>query len=155
LSDIIKNIVEIVENNFPDDSYFLVDIIVKGPEGNKKVVILIDRDNGIDIETCSSISRIVSENLDALDLFKEKYILEVSSPGVDFPLKSTRQYRKNIGRKIKILLNDNLSYTGELKQVDEKGICISKENENQKHSTIDTFISFKDIKKTKVLVTFK
>ncbi len=155
MSEITKNIKKIVENSFPDDSYFLVDIQVKGSRGNIKVVILIDRDNGIDIDTCSSISRAVSEDINSIGLIEDDYTLEVSSPGVDFPLKSTRQFRRNIGRKIKIILNDNLSHTGELIQVDKQGICIKKENVKLKHSADDTFIQFKDIKITKVLVTFK
>lgn len=155
MNGLVNNIAKIVEENFPDDSYFLVDLAIKGGRGNEKVVILIDGDQGVDIETCSKMSRVVSEELDRLDVLKEKYTLEVSSPGIDYPLSSIRQYKKNIGKHIVIMLHDNKNLRGKLIGVDDQGIRIIYEDGGKKKPPYDTYIAFKDITKSKVLVTFK
>jgi ribosome maturation factor RimP len=155
LNELVSDIAKIVEGNFPDESYFLVDLTIKGGRGNEKVVILIDCDQGVDIETCSKISRVVSEELDRMDMLKESYTLEVSSPGVDYPLKSVRQYKKNIGKHMMLTLHDNKCLRGELILVDDQGIRIKNENGGKKKPPYDTYIPFNEIKKSKVLVTFK
>lgn len=155
LNKLAGDIAKIVEDNLPDESYFLVDLVLKGARGNEKVIILIDGDRGIDIETCSKISRVVSEKLDGLDILNDRYTLEVSSPGVDFPLKSVRQYKKNIGKQVRILLHDNKNIHGELLQVDDQGITIRNTEGGKKKSPPDISIPFDDITKAKVLVTFK
>lgn len=155
LNKLAGDIAKIVEDNLPDESYFLVDLAVKGARGQEKVVILIDGDRGIDIETCSRISRVVSEELDQLDILTDRYTLEVSSPGVDFPLISVRQYKKNIGKQMRILLHDNKNIHGELLHVDDQGIMIRNAVGGKKKSPENISIPFGDIKKAKVLVTFK
>lgn len=155
LNELVSDIAKIVEGNFPDDSYFLVDLTIKGGRGNEKVVILIDGDQGVDIETCSKISRLVSEELDRIDVLKDSYTLEVSSPGVDYPLKSVRQYKKNIGKNMMVMLHDHKDIHGELIQVDDQGITIKNEGGGKKKAPHDTYIPYNDIRKAKVLVTFK
>lgn len=149
------NIAEIVQKNFPDDSYFLVDIKIQGSGGKEKIVILVDGDNGISIDTCSSISRAVSNALDGMDIFDGEYTLEVSSPGIDFPLKSVRQYRKNQGKQIMIVFHDNKNLRGELVRVDDQGVGIKKERGSKKESSSEIYIPYNEIKKSKILVTFK
>lgn len=151
----MEDIARIVQDNFPDDSYFLVDIKVRGNPGNEKIVVLVDGDRGIDMETLSAVSRSISGALDRMDLFSKGYSLEVSSPGVDYPLKSVRQYRKNIGKKLMVVLNDQRSVRGELTEADDDGIIIRHEQRAKKQPAVDDRIQYADIKKSKVLVTFK
>jgi ribosome maturation factor RimP len=138
----------------PDDSFFVVDVKLTGKRGNEKVVILIDGDEGISVDICADISRSVSEELELLNMFEESYTLEVSSPGLDFPLTSERQYSKNIGRQLKIDLLSGERIKGDLKGADNSGITLNiktgKKTENE-----DLFIPFSDIKSSKVLVAFK
>lgn len=155
MDGLIDDIARIVKDNFPDESYFLVDIQVKGNRGNEKIVVLVDGDQGVDMETVSAISRVVSGELDRMDIFGEGYTLEVSSPGVDFPLQSIRQYRKNIGKSILVVLQDNKNVRGELLDADDQGISIRLEQGAKKQTPVDTYIAYHDIKKSKVLVTFK
>ena len=86
---------EIVSKHLPDESYYLVDVqlVEKGPKS--QLTILIDADHGVSIEACAKVSRQVAEEIEAKELLSEAYILEVSSPGLDFPLSSKRQYTKN------------------------------------------------------------
>jgi ribosome maturation factor RimP len=91
-----------------------------------------------------------------MDIPAKRYTLEVSSPGIDHPLKLRRQYIKNTGKTVKIVLNNNEVKKGRLTKVEENELVIETEvKEKKKKVRYDRFtIPFKDIKKTKVVVTF-
>lgn len=144
----------ITEGYLPDDSFFVVDVKLTGKRGNEKVVILVDGDEGISVDICADISRSVSEELELLNMFEESYTLEVSSPGLDFPLVSERQYYKNIGRQLKIDLINGDRVKGNLTGTDNSGITL-KIDAGKKKENEDLFIPFTDIKSSKVLVAFK
>ena len=149
-----EEIQRITVGYLPDDSFFVVDVKLTGKRGNEKVVILVDGDEGISVDTCADISRSVSEELESLNMFEESYTLEVSSPGLDFPLTSERQYNKNIGRQLKIDLISGERVKGDLTRTDNSGITL-KINTGKKKEDEDLFIPFSDIKSSKVLVAFK
>ena len=149
-----EEIQRITEGYLPDDSFFVVDVKLTGKRGNEKVVILVDGDKGVSVDICAKISRFVSDELELKNMFEESYTIEVSSPGIDFPLTSERQYNKNVGRQLKIDLLNGERIKGDLKGTDNSGItlnvCKGKKMENE-----DLFIPFSDIKSSKVLVAFK
>ncbi len=149
-----EEIQRITEGYLPDDSFFVVDVKLTGKRGNEKVVILVDGDEGISVDTCADISRSVSEELESLNMFEESYTLEVSSPGLDFPLTSERQYNKNIGRQLKIDLISGERVKGDLTRTDNSGITL-KINTGKEKEDEDLFIPFSKIKSSKVLVAFK
>ena len=79
----------------------------------------------------------------------------MSSPGIDRPLTDMRQYKKNIGRTVEVLLNDNSKIEGVLKDASESGISIEEKEGKGKKATIKiSNILFDQIKHTKVQVTF-
>jgi len=81
--------------------------------------------------------------------------LEISSPGIDEPLKLIRQYKKNIGRKIDITLNDESKKEGKLLSVTDNTVTIEQTiGKGKKAETLQTEISFAEIKQTKVLIVF-
>ena len=127
---------------------FLVDVKIKGNTGNQKVLIFIDGDNGISIDQCSKVSRAVGAEIEELELIDGKYTLEVSSPGLDFPITLHRQYVKNVGRGLMVETNDGEQIMGDLKSVDEEKITLSSKKEERQ-------ISIKEIKQSKVIVSFK
>lgn len=94
--------------------------------GKRKVFrIYIDKPEGVSIKDCTQVSRYLSEALDAKpDLIEGAYTLEVSSPGVDRPLKSVRDFERNIGRTLRITQTSGRPVTGVLKSVDEKNIFL-------------------------------
>ncbi|MFA0961696.1 ribosome maturation factor RimP [Roseivirga sp. BDSF3-8] len=155
MTDLKTHIANLVEENLPDESAFLVDIIIKGTNTGKKVLILIDGDQGVSIDTCADISRKVGNDLEENDLVDSAYTLEVSSPGLDHPLASIRQYRKNIGRRVRITLEDDKEAVGELLEVHDDKVLINKETKvKRKINKKETEIPFNDIRKTIVLVSF-
>jgi ribosome maturation factor RimP len=140
--------------------YFLVDLRIK-PTNNVKV--FLDGDLGITIEKCVQINRKLYKKLEEAAMFPSgDFSLEVSSAGLDEPLKLFRQYKKNIGRKVEVLLQDGSQKEGELKDVTEEGIVLevvtgkpsngklpSRKTEINSHSLL-----FNNIKSTKIQIVF-
>lgn len=135
---------------------FLVDLKVSGKSGPQKVVVLIDGDRGVGIDDCSKVSREMAAIIEEQDLISGKYILEVSSPGVDSPLKLPRQYPQHIGRKLKLNLTDGQEIKGMLKEVSESSLSVEKEaKKKDKESRAEIVeIPFNNIEKAKVLISF-
>lgn len=79
------------------------EVVVRGARGSRVVRVTVDReDGGIDIGTCARLSRALGQLLDERDLIDGKYTLEVTSPGADRPLRSARDFRRNLGRVVRI-----------------------------------------------------
>ena len=82
--------------------YELVDLEYIKEDGEWYLRFYIDSENGIQIEDCTTVSRALSAKLDEEDPIEDSYYLEVSSPGLDRPLKKESDFIKYIGKKIKI-----------------------------------------------------
>ena len=148
----IKNI---ITRKLADPNQFLVDVIVKGHKGPKKVLIIIDSDKGVTIDDCANLSREISKAFDDLQLFEDSYMLEVSTPGLDHPLRLARQYYKNIGRRVKVVTHQQ-AVEGKLVEVGEEKIKLEQEIGAGKHKETKIIeLSFLEIDKTFVLVSFK
>ena len=150
VSDILKE---------KSDSYFLVDVGVNQVSKGAKVTVFLDGDQGISIDSCAEVSQALSALLEEEDAMNGRYVLEVSSPGLDQPLKLHRQYVKNVGRSVKVLLQDNQTAKGTLLRVSEEAIELEPAAQGQKKKKKNEpiqnmHIPFNQIKKTNVLATF-
>lgn len=136
----------------PED-VFLVEIKIK-PINNIK--IYLDADAGLGIEKCIKINRALYKIMEEMAIYPDgDFSLEVSSPGVDEPLKLHRQYVKNMGREVEVLLNNEEKKTGKLINVSEADISIEfTEGKNKKAVVHQLTIPFADIKETIVLIKF-
>jgi ribosome maturation factor RimP len=134
-------------------SHFLVEVRIK-PTNNVKV--FIDADEGIILSQLIEYNRKLYKILDESGLFPPgEFSLEVSSPGLDEPLKKTRQYNKNIGRYVEVLLNDSTRKEGKLLEVTAEGILIETETGKGKKKEIKhESILLSDIKTTKIQIKF-
>ena len=152
--EIREEIRKIAENKLTDPGHFVVDVAVS-LRGKQKVLVFVDGDNGITIDDCANLSRAMSEELDRLPGLNERYVLEVSTPGVDHPLKFNRQYAKHIGRTLKVTLRDQ-SIDGKLVSVSNDAITLEQTlGTGKKKEVIIVEIKFSDIEKSFVLVSFK
>ena len=135
------------------DDIFLVEIKVK-PINNYK--IYLDADSGLGIEKCIKINRALYKHMEEMALYPEgDFSLEVSSPGIDEPLKMFRQYKKNVGRNVEITFNDASKKEGELLEVNENELVIKyTEGKGKKLVEHQPTIPFSEIKQTKVLIKF-
>ena len=100
--------------------------------GRRIIQFLVDTDDGITISQCAEISRQLGLEIDARGIINDPYDLEVSSPGIDKPLKLLRQYKKNIGRKYKVKYlqnNERRTFSGTLSSVEGDRITFMGEEE--------------------------
>jgi ribosome maturation factor RimP len=135
------------------DDIFLVDIKIK-PTNNIK--IFLDADSGLGIEKCIRINRALYKLMEEMAIYPDgDFSLEVSSPGIDEPLKMHRQYLKNIGREVEVTCNDDSKHTGKLITVNDDQLEIEfTEGKNKKAVLKQLAIAFTDIKQVKVLIKF-
>ncbi len=134
-----------------DSALFLVDLKIK-PGNNIK--IYLDGDSGVTIDAVSKINKVLYKQVEESGLFPDgNFSMEVSSTGVDEPLKFLRQYKKNIGRKVEVTLNEGGTKEGILKEATEAAIAI-EETIGKKKETKNTIIAFGEIKKTVVQIIF-
>lgn len=151
-----EHLKEIASRHLPGEDYFLVDVILKGLEQNQKVLILIDGDNGVNIDACANLSRAMAEELELEELFPDKYTLEVSSPGIDHPIVLPRQFEARIGKSLKLTLKDNNEITGKLLSAGEERINIDKiVKQGKKQITEEIEVPLAEIAKAMVQVSFK
>lgn len=135
------------------DDIFLVSVKIK-PINNFK--IYLDADGGLGIEKCIKINRALYKIMEEMGMYPDgDFSLEVSSPGIDEPLKLLRQYKKNMGRSVEVTTNDEEKKEGVLKEVTDDSVTIEQtEGKGKKAVTANTVISFADIKQTRVLIKF-
>lgn len=133
--------------------HFLVSLFIK-PTHNVKV--MIDGDKGITIEQCVRFNRRLVALIEEAGIFPPgEYSLEVSSPGVDEPLKLHRQYVKNIGRTVQALRIDQTSLTGVLKEVSNEAITLEyTEGKGKKAVVHQTTIPFTELHSVTVQIIF-
>jgi ribosome maturation factor RimP len=152
--ELAEEIKKIAENNLAPGQ-FIVDVLVSAKKGPKKVMILADGDQGFNIDDCAELSRQVAKVLDDTNLIEDQYLLEVSTPGIDHPLKLKRQYYKNIGRSLKVKIRNQI-IEGKLTAVSDETIRLEKETgSGKKKETESAEILIADIEKAFVLISFK
>ncbi len=122
------------------------------PTNNIKV--FLDADSGLDISKCATVNRKLYHAIEEQALYPDgDFSLEVSSPGIDEPLISMRQYRKNIGRTVEVTPIEGQAFSGQLKEVHDDRITLHIKG-TKKAPPQDIDISFDVIKTTIVQVTF-
>lgn len=133
--------------------YFCVSVRIK-PTNNIKV--FLDGDEGLPIERCVSFNRRLYKMIEEAGMYPEgEFSLEVSSPGLDEPLKLHRQYKKNIGRFIEVAFLDGTIKEGKLLEVAEADIIVEHtEGKGKKAVTQQLIIPFNQIKSTTVQIKF-
>ena len=134
-------------------AHFLVEIRIK-PTNNFKV--FIDADEGVNLAVLIEYNRKLYKFIEENSLYPDgDFSLEVSSPGLDEPLKMNRQYQKNVGRFVDVLLNDTSKKEGKLIEAKEDGIIIEYEiGKGKKKEIKQETILFTDIKHTKIQIKF-
>ncbi len=153
--DIKQEIEKLLQEIITQPELFVVDITLGTYNKSIKIAITLDGDEGVMIDQCVSVSRKLGNKMEELELMADAYILEVSSPGLDKPLLLQRQYPRNIGRKIKVVTKDAITYTGELTTVEPTFITVLDEKKiKSKVLTNLVAIPFDNIKSTTVIISF-
>ena len=132
--------------------YFLVNVTIK-PTNNIKV--FVDADQGAAIDQLSKINRALYKWVEENVFPNGDFSIEVSSPGLDEPLRMDRQYTKNIGRFVEVLLKTGIKKEGKLISTTENEIVVEEERgHGKKKELIQHKILKEEIKTTKIQVKF-
>ena len=149
-------VTQLVEEHLQASNSYLVDVAIK--PGNY-IVVEIDSDDSVSIDDCVALSQYIETHLDR-DV--EDYELEVGSAGITSPFKVLRQYQKNIGNEVEMLLKSGSKKVGVLTAVDLSGATISVEKKVKPEGakrpvmvTEEEKYPFEEIKYTKYLIRFK
>jgi ribosome maturation factor RimP len=128
--DIVRSVAERVTSG---RGFELVDVEVKRERGGHFVRLFVDKEGGIGLDELQSVSEEVSAILDAEDPIDSTYTLEVSSPGLDRPLRSEAEYRRFVGRLVKISSYEPVEgrrhWLGRLQSVDDGVVTVILEKE--------------------------
>src|SRR5690606_37441192 len=137
------------------EDLFLIDLRFSASDD---ITVILDGDQGVTLQDCLDASRAIEFNMDREE---HDFSLQVMSAGLSVPLKSERQFRKNLGRELDILLTYDTKVEGELLKMDEK--CITLVLRYRKHKDVgkgkvdvveEKEIPYTDIKKALVAVKF-
>ena len=141
---------EVLENT----DRFLVDIAIKNDD---LILVFLDSDTSLNIDHCVEVSHHIESKLNRDE---EDYELRVSSSGLDHPLSLPRQYVKNIGRSIRLELNDGSSHLGKIISADEQQVTIveiveKKRNKIKQQETAgELTVAYSDIKEGWPVISF-
>jgi ribosome maturation factor RimP len=130
--------------------FILIDLTFRGDHHLRIVEVYVDNEKGITTEDCERISRTINEAIEIDKLIESNYRLDVSSPGVDRPLKYLIQFPKHINRKFEVEYNDGeeiKKHIGKLLRIENEDLFFAEKNGECK-------ISFQNIIKAKVLISF-
>jgi ribosome maturation factor RimP len=128
--DRIARIEEVVVPVLRDHGLELVDLEWRahGPRGVLR--LFIDKPGGVGIRDCERVSREIGDVLDVSGLIEERYDLEVSSPGLDRPLKRDREYRWACGKRVRCWLTEGQDVSGRLIDVNDE--CLVMDVDGQR-----------------------
>lgn len=140
-----------------DKDLFIVEMSISA---SNSIRVEIDSAFGnVAIEDCISVSRNIEHNLDREE---QDFELQVSSPGLDKPFRVVQQYKKNVGREVKLTPVNGVKLEGVLKSADDNGVVIETtrkerlEGKKKKVTVVEEHpFNYDEIKETKIVITFK
>lgn len=152
----LQNKIEVIVNEWiKDTGCFPVEI----KYSTSKIAVFIDHPQGVTLSACASLSRALTSGLES-DGVWESHELEVSSPGMDQPLRVPKQYLRRIGRKAAVLMPNGIRHEGILQSADESGFELletTSRKENKKKIITETLhrFNYDQIKETKLILSIK
>ena len=149
--DIIKeNIVRISNEIAEKLNFFVIDIIFRGDNRKKIIEVFVDAEKNIDADNLAEISREINSVIEDQDIIQQAYRLDVSTPGVDRPLKFLKQFPKHINRNFEVTYktgNETNTITGKLLSVESEELTFLSDKR-------EVLIEFKNITTAKVIISF-
>ncbi|MBX7127518.1 MAG: ribosome maturation factor RimP [Cyclobacteriaceae bacterium] len=156
-TDIRQQLITLVEQTLQGTPRFLIDVVVSLRRQPVKILIVMDGDQGVTIDDCAELSRSVNNAIIAGNWVEGDYTLEVTTPGLEQPLRLDRQYARNVGRGVKVHLKSGEVIHGKLTAFADGLLTLQSETREGKKKVIVTEkqLSLQEIEKTLVTVSFK
>lgn len=118
---------QIVNQEVSEQGAELVDLVISGHPGNPRIRLFVDKPGGISVDDCASLSRALSQIIDREAGEINNYRLEVSSPGLDRPLKTVKDFCRHTGEMVEIVCSDAETIkhvTGRIERVSERELIL-------------------------------
>lgn len=148
---IIKTITDLAEPILNAMGFELVDVLYLSKQGRWVLRLYIDKDGGVTISDCAQVSGEIGDLLDVKDIIQHEYVLEVSSPGLNRPLKKEKDFTRAIGKRIKVRMgspvNGQRNFTGYLSNFQNKTIYLQMQK-----GMVE--LSWQDIRKANLIYEF-
>lgn len=122
--DLKRKIVELIEPVIEENGFDLVELKLSHFKQSNTIRLFVDSDNGVKLEDCAKLSKAIDVILEDNNMFRSGYTIEVSSPGLDRPLQTRKEFKRRIGKQVQILFNqaDQSPIEGELTGVDDLSV---------------------------------
>jgi ribosome maturation factor RimP len=120
-------VTDLLGGHFLRAGYEIEDVVIDTRAHPPRITVIADGDSPLDLDTIATLSRSASALLDGSQLFdsiRDRYVLEVSSPGVDRPLTSEKHFGRARGRKVEIALSDGSQLTGRVGQTQDHAVAL-------------------------------
>lgn len=148
---IAEQVANLVGPALEDMDFELVDVEYLSRHGKWVLRLYIDKEGGVTLDDCARVSREFGDLIDVKDIIIHKYVLEVSSPGLDRPLKKEKDLEHAIGKKIKVKtvapVKGRRNYTGYLRNF-QKGILYMELENGPVH------LPWKEVEKANLVYEF-
>jgi len=129
--EIIEKIRQIAQNHLKERDIEIVDIIYRREEQGMVLRILADKPEGITINECEELNNYLSLEIDKENIMQDHYVLEVSSPGLDRPIKTDREFERAMGKELEISTYERIdgrnAHEGMLVGMDKENIVIESD----------------------------
>jgi ribosome maturation factor RimP len=130
LTDLKTDLIRVIEPVIVAEGFELVELKLARYKRSYRVQVFIDIDGGVTIDHCAHMSNLIGAALDLVDMIAGAYILEVSSPGLDRPLHTARDFRRRIGERVEVRVIENgreAMVTGTLTGVENDTLALENE----------------------------
>jgi ribosome maturation factor RimP len=120
-------VIELLDGEFARAGYEIEDVVIDAGARPPRISVIADGDEPLDLDTIATLSRSASALLDGshlVDGIRDRYVLEVSSPGVERPLTSEKHFRRARGRKVELALSDGSRLTGRIGETRDRAVAL-------------------------------
>ena len=148
IQDLKNDIEELVEPILSEDGFELVEVKLSRYKKRYRLQIFIDTEKGVLLDECARLSGLIGTALELTDFMDDGYILEVSSPGLDRPLCNDRDFRRNIGAKVRVFMAENgreKTVQGTIAGIEDENLVLSR-----KSGRVE--IALRDVKQGKLII---
>ena len=129
--EIVDRVKETAEVYLQEHGIELVDIVFRREGSGLVLRIVADTADGITVSECTGLNKFLSEVLDREDVIQDRYTLEVSSPGLDRPIKTDRDFERSMGKELEFTLGEAIdgrkTHEGVLIGIDKENVVVERQ----------------------------
>ena len=129
-------VIELLDGEFARAGYEIEAVVIDAGARPPRITVIADGDTALDLDTVAELSRSASNLLDDVKTIAGRYVLEVSSPGVDRPLTSEKHFRRARGRKVELALTDGTQVTGRVGQISDNTLRLVVRDDRARDWTV-------------------